>query len=66
MAAETIGMFSSSLRVRRVLGRNVTRQDAPVGRKEEYVVEGQRLLDDPHDFRFQTGIILSSTALLRR
>ena len=37
---------------------NVARQDARVGGEEENIVEGQRLLDHPHDFPcLQSGII---------
>jgi hypothetical protein len=40
------------------LQRNFTRQDAGVGGEEEDIVEGQRLLDHPHEKSFtQSGII---------
>src|ERR687888_31947 len=38
--------------------RGITRQDARVGGQEEYIVEGQRLLDHPHGIAFsQSGIL---------
>jgi len=42
------------------------RQDAGVGGQEKNVVEGQRLLNHPHDFCSQSGIILSSVMASRR